>query len=195
MKLTIITAVLLAGLAMFGVADTASATVDCLSGTSTVETVNSSLGIYKYTVMITWGPLDHGLSHWDLLLGLDLCDDLCTEPPIAFDEIAGYTDGEDCDTVTFGGEFKCEDDPSIPGIEGPMAKFDPTDGQSCEPDKSGSGTFCFYSDLPPAQMTIDGLIKFSTESCTGPVTGMLPTCGTTTATEASSWSSVKDLFR
>ncbi|NNE09229.1 MAG: hypothetical protein HKN20_11765 [Gemmatimonadetes bacterium] len=195
MKFGIIIGVLVAAIATFGLADTVHAVETCLSGTATVETVNSSLGTYKYTVEITWGPLPHGLSHWDLLLDLDLCEDLCTDPPIAFDDVAGYTDGEDCDTVTFEGEFQCEDDPSIPGIEGPMAKFDPIEGQSCEPDKSGSGTFCFYSDLPPAPMTVDGLIKFSTENCRGPVTGMLPTCGATTGTESSSWSSVKDMFR
>ena len=112
---------------------------------------------------------------------------------------SGVTTLEEPCTVYYLTSFDCEGDPSIPGSEGPLIKFEPIEEQACEPDVSGSGSVSFYSNWPPTPIDpvdILVLIKFSRESCGGTITGVLPecTCGPT-PTETNTWGKVKTVVR
>ena len=170
----------------------------CLTGTSAATaTPGHPLGEWHYCITVSWGPLSHGLSHWDMILDLSGCVCACNEFPFAAEDTAGTSDGEDDCTVYYLTEYQC-DDPSLDGVEGPLVKFEPID-DSCEPDKSGSGTFCFYSDWPPVNITTPnglGLIKFATLSCNGEITGQLPGCSCgSTSIEQTGWGKIKSIFR
>ncbi len=174
----------------------------CISGTATATaTPGHALGDWMYCVDVTWDTGSQGLSHANVLLGLDFCPCACTDFPFGAEAIAGTSTGEDGDgacTVNYLAEFQC-DDPSISGIEGPLVKFEPINGQDCEPDKSGTATFCFYSDWAPVNVGSPNtqlMVKFATNSCSGELSGQIPgcECGTTT-TENQSWGGVKNLFR
>lgn len=179
---------------------------DCISGTSTAELVNDSLGDWKYTFTVQWGPVAHGLSHLDLLLGFAGCSCACDAFSFGAPDSAGTSngessdkDGDDADTcrVRYQAQYECHGDPSIPGEEGPLVKWEPA-SQGCEPGKSGSGVFCFYSDWPPTAASEANqylLFKFGSDSCAGHLTGMIPNCQCETSTESTSWGSVKSRFR
>lgn len=156
-----------------------SATAECsISGTISVETCDNPLGMYCYTLDVTWDmDSPHGLSHFDLLVdgeyGTCTCEDF--EQYIAFDTIAGSSNGEGGCTVNYFAELACDGDPSI-GMGGIMFKFEPEEGD-CEPGPTGSGTFYFYSNLagvPVDEQSVTLVDKAAQEYCTGSLTGFFP---------------------
>ncbi len=197
-----ITRSLVVGLALllaFGFANAQSISQPfCMSGTSiATATPGHPLGEWEYCITIDWGSLSHALSHWNIILDLSNCICACDEFPFAAADTAGTSDGEGDCIVYYEASFHC-DDPSIDGVEGPLVKFDVIDN-GCEPDKSGTGTFCFYSDWPPVNISTPnqlGLIKFATLNCTGEITGQLPGCSCgSTSTELDAWGKIKAIFR
>ena len=170
----------------------------CVWGTSTATaTPGHPLGDWYYCITLEWGPLSHALSHWDIILGLEDCPCACSDFPFGAADTAGTSDGEGDCTVDYSAGYHC-DDPSIEGVEGPLVKFEPI-GDGCEPDKSGSGMFCFYSDWAPAPVSTPNnlaLVKYATLTCSGEITGQLPGCACgTTSTKTHHWGAIKNLFR
>ncbi len=175
--------------------------------TAEINTEYPELGTYKYTIELEWDSgSNHGLSHIDVLLGFagHSCD--CDEFNFEFTEIAGWSNGwgeddrdddeEPCE-VYYEGEFECHGDPSLPGIDEPIIKFEPEE-EDCEPGPVGSGVFVFYSDWEPVAVDTpnDWLVfKAAGNMCSGQVTGELPILGCeTVATDPSSWSDLKSRF-
>ncbi len=158
---------------------------------------------WMYTLELTWDTGSvHGLSHVNLLLdpglGTCLCQDfhdaLIWESPVGYSD--GYPDG--C-TVDYEGYIECEGDPSLSGFEGFLLKFEPIEGGSCEPGSTGTGTFVFYSDLPPAPIDEDVLSvvdKHSQEHCAGHLAGDFPAmvCDPV-SNEDAAWGQLKGMFR
>ncbi len=156
-----------------------SANAECsINGNISVESCDHALGIYCYTLDVTWDmDSPHGLSHFDLLVdgeaGTCTCDDI--DQYIAFDVIGGSSDGEGGCTVNYYAELACNGDPSI-GMGGIMFKFEPEEGE-CEPGPTGSGSFFFYSDLegvPVDEQSVTLVDKAAQEFCTGTLTGVFP---------------------
>ncbi len=174
----------------------------CVQGTSEAIQVWSPLGEWEYTLTVEWDTgVPQALSHLTLDLGLINCACVCELEPFDFDSPAGSSDGEDggvpC-TVLYDGFFVCDGDPSIPGSEGPVIKFEPFNGD-CEPGPTGSGQFVYYSDWPPGEVVTPNqiivLIKYGGESCEGVLTGVLPICTCPTSTRSASWGDIKRRFR
>lgn len=174
---------------------------ECVSGSSAAALQSSGpfAGMWKYTLTVTWDTGSQDLSHLTFDLGLDDCPCVCDEGVIRFDTPAGDSDGhlpsgEPC-TVDYAGDFVCAGDPSIPEQDGPAVKWDPAEGD-CEPGRTGTGTFCFYSlNGPGAAGPGELWIKFGQNTCTGPLTGDLPACnGCPTPIEPATWGAVKSLF-
>ncbi len=157
----------------------AAANAECMiGGNISVETCNNDLGMYCYTLEMTWDmDSPHGLSHFDLIVDVEggTCSCADFEESIVFDAIAGSSDGEDDCMVDYTSELACNGDPSIdmPGI---MFKFEPIEGD-CEPGATGTGTFVFYSDLaavPIDEQAFTIVDKAAQEFCTGTLTGVFP---------------------
>ncbi|MBN1826616.1 MAG: hypothetical protein JW958_10135 [Candidatus Eisenbacteria bacterium] len=199
-------ALLLIAIAGSGAEGTAVVTtppVDCITGTSTAELVNHELGRYRYTIQVDWNTgTQHALSHLDLILGLGGCGCVCEHFSFGAPDTAGTSNGwlskRNC-TVSYEAGFECNGDPSIPGDEGPLVKWEPkSDPFDCEPGNYGSGSFVFYSDWAPAPVDSGNcylLIKYATQNCCGELTGVLPECTCVTSVENQSWGGVKKLFR
>lgn len=179
----------------------------CATGTSTATFVGSPLGDWQYCAEITWdtgGGQGSGLSHLDLLLGLGECPCACEDFSFGADDTAGVSDGltslfvgGDSCTVYYTAIFTC-DDPAVPGEEGPSIKFEYFKPATCYPGPTGTGTFCFYSDWPPAPIANpfgNIIVKFGQGDCLGDLSGVLPACSCTTPTESNTWGRVKSLYR
>jgi len=190
-------------IACLGLFMAAPALAECtISGDIAAEMVNDpDLGTYCYTLTVNWdtgGP--HGLSHLDLLVdfegGTCECEDFLNS--ISFPAIAGESDGEPgyC-VVEYEGWIECDGDPSIPGVEGILFKYEPIE-EDCEPGPIGTGYFKFYSNLEPVPVdeSLPLVIeKASGESCEGLITGVFPglSCDPVSA-EVTSWTHLKGLF-
>ena len=138
------------------------------------------LPMYMYTMTVTWDmDSPHGLSHLDLIVDMQggTCDCSDFYEAIHFESYAGSSDGEyDC-TVDYMGFIECGGDPSIPGVDGILFKFEPDETGGCEPGPMGTGTFVFYSDLAPVPVDSQFLAmvdKAGQESCSGSITGVFP---------------------
>ncbi|MCK4547534.1 MAG: hypothetical protein KAW17_08855 [Candidatus Eisenbacteria sp.] len=190
-----------------------------ISGTSVVlPTDNPEMGLWKYCIDVTWNSGSHGLSHLDVVLGLAectwICDGFCfgvhnpagssTSPeedvlPEMMDGVdppRGDSESDAC-VVYYVAEFLCGGDPSVPGVAEPLVKYEPIDGE-CEPGKLGVGTYCFYTDWPPAQVYVPNsmlIVKAGQTVCFGELTGYLPTCSFPSTTESESWGMLRYRFR
>lgn len=160
------------------------------------------LPAYMYSMTISWDmDSPHGLSHLDLIVDMQggTCDCSDFYDAISFGMYGGSSDGEyDC-TVNYMAEIECQGDPSIPGVDGILFKFEPIETEGCEPGPTGTGTFVFYSDLAPAPVEEEfvALIdKASQEYCTGSVTGVFPglACDPVSG-DVRSMDSLKSLYR
>jgi len=187
--------------AVGGAAAQPAITIACISGSSTATQVGDPLGEWMYTVNVTWNTGQHGLSHFDLILGLGGCDCVCDLFSADAPDTAGTSNGEshrDTCTVNYFLEgFHCTGDPSIPGDEGPLLKWEYFEN-GCEPGASGTGEFVFYSDWAPTSASVPNnylLYKAGPDSCSGNLTGDLPDCTCATGTKSTSWTDVKELFR
>ena len=91
----------------------------------------------------------------------------------------------------YSGEFNCGGNPSI-GFMDPIIKWDALNG-GCEPDKTGSGVFCFYTNLSPSsgsQLPM-ALIKNGQEVCSGMLTGQCPEPPCVVPVEPTNWGKIK----
>ena len=174
-----------------------------LTGTSTAvpNPDDPGLGAWKYCIEIDWiTGSQYALSHANVILLLESCACVCDDFPFGSADTAGISSGVihesgSC-TVYYYAEFNCYGDPSIPGLDVPIVKFEPYEDE-CEPGPMGSGTFCFYTDWPPEQIVdSDSLLalKAGQTFCYGDLTGMLPSCQCDVPIETAQWGVVKALF-
>ena len=184
---------------VLGLGITASARAECsLSGTAVATPSDRpELGDWKYCVTITWDTGRHGLSHVSARLGLEGCTCICDEDFFspAFGDPAGMASSGECSDIPFYGEFLCDDDPSIPGDQGPLIKFEPLG--DCEPESTGTGTFCFYTDWPPRDIAEENdllVSKADREYCYGSLTGQLPECFCPLPVEDATWGRIKSAY-
>ena len=161
-------------------------------------------GLYKYTISGSWDTgVSNGLSHISFLYELE-CPCICdtTEAGSFFAQFptpAGTATGEDslgnaCD-VDFIGLHECQGDPTLPS-NSPAIKFELPEGQGCETTNTGTGTWCFYSPLPPLPVDtyVDAvMIKYGGNFCSGDLTGELPNCSSCAPvpTERATWGRIK----
>jgi len=191
---------LCSGLALSSVASPAAA--QCVSGTVTVSVSSDPgfLGLYKYCVTTSWNLGVHDMSHLDLFLGLPDCPCICDPVFIRFASPAGSASPADqsCN-LDFEGQYVCKGDPSLPpAMNGPAVKFLPDTSSTCDPLLAGSGTFCFYTPMPPAAPTTHSnalAIKHGTEVCYGDLVGSLPICDCALPAQGATWGRVKSTYR
>lgn len=176
--------------------------LDCIiTGSSTAQEVNHPLGIYQYTIQIYWDTCcPHGQSHLNLGLGFDVetCPGVCENFAFGAPDTAGVSTGvldSEC-YVYYYAEFNCEGDPSSPGAEGAIVKFEPY-ANECEPGTVGEGTFIFYSDWPPIEIEPDNgflSMKFDHGYCVGDLAGVVPKCVPPVPVEQGTWGRIKTLY-
>jgi hypothetical protein len=194
------TLLLCAGLALPVVA--APAAAQCISGTVSVSVSSDPgfLGWYKYCVTASWSLGVHDMSHLDVFLGLPDCPCICDPVFIRFAVPAGSASPSDnsCN-LNFFGAYVCKGDPSLPSaMNGPAVKFQPDTSSTCDPLLAGSGTFCFYTQMPPAPPTTYAnalAIKHSTDTCYGNLVGSLPLCDCELPTQPTTWGRLKSTYR
>ena len=189
--------VLFAGLAL-SAASPQFVRAECVSGEVVAEmaTEPGYQGLYKYTLTVTWDLDRHDLSHLDFFLELQNCECICDDRFVQFTSPAGQSSDGGC-VSQYEGDYVCMGDPSLPpSFWSPAVKFEPSG--DCEPGLSGSGTFCFYSPMPPVQNPVDpdGLaIKHGQEICTGSLSGQFPACECALQQETHTWGQVKAFYR
>ena len=162
-----------------------------------------SMGAWCYTLTVTWDTGDqYALSHLGLIIdtpgGTCLCSDVAAA--LNFPAVAGSSDGYPggC-TVDYEAFLECDGDPSIPGDEGILIKWEPLEmADGCEPGPTGTGTFTFCSDLGPVPVDewLPLLIeKNAGEFCEGGITGVFPglACDPVAA-EGATWSEIKGYY-
>jgi hypothetical protein len=178
---------------------------DCsITGTSAGEwnTEYPDLGSWKYTIVITWDTgTVYALSHVDIQMdysGNCTCEEFAAV--LQWLDPVGYSDGEPqgC-SVDYEAYLECDGDPSIPGIEVPLLKFEPYELGDCEPGPTGTATFYLYSDLAPAPIMEENLFlvdKHGQLACTGLLTGQFPglPCDPT-AKKRESWGGMKQTYQ
>jgi hypothetical protein len=177
--------------------------VDCLSGTVTATETPPNSGVWKYCISLTYDvtAIAQSPSHFSLILGaLAECPCACNTGVFGFETPAGTSPGTDqgtalpC-TVEYEGVFACDGDPTLPQFPGLALKWEVPAG-TCEPDLTGTGTFCFLSLLPPgASSSTTAVIKLGQSSCSGTVTGTLPSCNCPTHVRPGTWGRLKALYR
>jgi hypothetical protein len=177
----------------------------CVSGPVTASVSNDPgfVGLYKYCVNVEWTLGQNELGHLDVFLELDNCECVCDSRLIKFGVPAGwqtgeYQNGESC-LLNYFGKYACAGDPSIPDeMNGPAVKFEPDALLACPPSIEGSGSFCFYSPMPPSPPGVfaNGLaIKHGREICYGTLEGVLPTCNCALPTHRSTIGVIKATYR
>ena len=178
-------------------------TSDCsLIGTIEASANNAPTGpSWVYTLNLTWDTgSQYALSHLNLLMDVEggscSCGDFMAA--LSWDGIIGTSTSDSC-SIDYKGHLQCSGDPSIPGVDGILLKFEPIEGLGCEPGTIGTATFVFYSNLSPTPIDADVLSlvdKFALNSCFGSLTGDFPSmsCDPVT-TETMDWGSAKSLYR
>ena len=111
----------------------------------------------------------------------------------------GSGPGEDGCVVDYDGFLECKGDPSIPGVEGILLKFEPVEAEGCEPGNTGTASFIFYSHLGPVPVDEDLLSlvdKYGLQHCFGYLAGDFPgmPCDPV-SDDPTSFGSLKGLFR
>jgi hypothetical protein len=179
------------------------AVAQCASGTITVTaSVDPAFpNQFKYCVSASWNLGQHELSHLDVFLGLPDCPCICDPRFIGFNTPAGSSTptGDSC-VLDYTGQYVCKGDPSLPpGMNGPAVKFIPDPNNlTCDPSISGSGTFCFYSPMPPQAPTTHTnaiAIKHGQEVCYATLEGSLPSCDCALPAQSMTWGCMKSMYR
>jgi hypothetical protein len=180
-----------------------SALAEChLSGhiEAAMSNDHPELGLWQYTLTVTWDTGSKHLSH--LNLWLDETDQNCTCQEIgaslAWEYPAGSSTGAPADCpLDYEAFLECNGDPSL-DIDGIIIKFEPIEENGCEPGAKGRATAVFYSDYFPASISLPNLFltdKFGRMSCYGQVTGVFPglPCDPTPARPVS-WGQLKAIY-
>lgn len=173
-----------------------------ISGTI-VATPNPSLSgpAWVYTLTIDWDTgSQNALSHMDLLLDTSTGTCTCADfsDALSWDDPIGSSSGDPSCTVDYTGGLECSGDPSIPGVDNILLKFEPIE-EGCEPGVTGTATFVFYSNLGPAPVDEDILSlvdKFANNNCFGSLSGDFPSMSCDPVhTEGIGWGSLKGTFQ
>ncbi|MCP4573772.1 MAG: hypothetical protein GY838_15545 [bacterium] len=194
---------ILALVALLSLAGAAPVLAQCtISGNiSAAPSGDPGLPAWTYTVTVTWDTdVQFALSHLDLLIdpvgGTCGCTDI--QSALTLLNPAGSSDGEGGCTVDYDQFLECGGDPSIPGVDGILLKFEPIE-EGCEPGTTGTAVLVFHSDIAP--VPVDGDIlslvdKFANEYCFGNLSGEFPglACNPVSG-EDTAWGSVKGLYR
>ncbi len=191
---------ILAVLALLAAATPASAVDDCAVVSMTVTASHPDdpgfEGLWKYCVTGSWDVSRLGVSHIDFFLALKNLECICDPGIVSFGDPAGSSTGEGGCTSYYHGVYQCMGDPSIPDeLRAPTIKFGHDD---CAPGVSGTGTWCFYSPLPPAPATLyeDAVaIKHGNQVCLGDLFGQMPIADCSTPAQPMSWGAVKAQYR
>ena len=165
-------------------------------------------GMYKYTITGYWEgsgvEQGWGLSYLLFSLGAT-CPCVCdsTSEVISFPDPGGTSTGVDNTTegpceVEYLGFLECNVREDI--TTDVVVKFEVPDNVSCEPIHSGTGTWIFYSTLPPAdwnQYSNAVTLKYGEMSCSGDLSGRLPFCQdcNLVGTEEKTWGTIQSLYR
>ena len=182
-------------------ANAASACTTSGTVTATYITTGPFTGLWQYCFSASWDTGGAGLSHISFLVNYE-CDCCSINGLTVFDTPAGTSTGADsngpCEAQYIGLGDLCDADPTIPSTN-PAIKFEQIESD-CEAQQTGSGTFCFYSVLPPAaSTTYPGAVavKYGTSSCFGDLTGQMPDCTScgTVGTDKSTWGGVKAKYK
>jgi hypothetical protein len=173
-----------------------------LAAQSTAEYVTSGVygGNYRYTISLTWDLGRRDPTHLDILVGLRDCACVCDPRLFYFTTPAGTCNGVNlagpC-VVSYVAEYKCMGDPTIkattPGAAIRLHALE--DG--CNNDGSGSGTFVFYSPLPPGgqETYLDAIaLKQGTDTCYGALVGVLPMCDCSVPAGPTTWGKLKGYY-
>lgn len=182
-----------------------AAMAECfIGGTITAVSNPDPMGPnWMYTMVITWDTgNNYSLSHANLLMDIEAGTCVCQDfvAALSWDYPAGSSDGTPMPcTVDYEAFLECSGDPSIPEVEGILLKFEPIENEECEPGPTGTGTFVFFSNLPPAPINEEILTvvdKHAQEYCFGYLTGDFPAmaCDPVGA-EKANWGGLKGLFR
>ena len=173
-----------------------------INGTIEASTNDDPMGpAWVYTLNLSWDTgTQYALSHMNLLMDVEggtcSCNDFMAA--MSWDEIIGTSQSDTC-SIDYNGFLQCSGDPSIPGVDGILLKFEPIEEIGCEPGTTGTATFVFYSHLSPAPIDADILSlvdKFALNSCSGSLTGDFPSMSCDpVATETMDWGSAKSLYR
>ncbi len=183
---------------------TAALAVCTIDGVVTAEPnlAHPEMGDWMYTLHLTWDTgVQYALSHFDLVLDVPggTCSCSTFLAGLNWTNPAGSSDGEpEICSVEYDIMLECNGDPSIPGDEGIILKFEPIEDDACEPGPMGSGTFVFYSDLGPAPIDEDALLliqKFAGLACAGRLSGDFPgfPCDPVGA-QSATWGRIKTLY-
>jgi len=174
-----------------------------LSAHSSVEYVTQGefAGTYRYTIDLTWDLGRRDPTHLDILVGLKDCACVCDTRLFRFVTPAGTSNGVSLSgacLVSYTADYRCLGDPSIAGTAlGAAIRLHAVD-DGCENDGAGTGTFVFYSPLPPGGegMYADAIaLKQGSSTCYGMLLGELPMCDCTVPAGATSWGRVKSVYR
>jgi len=166
------------------------------------NSAHPELGAWRYTLEVRWRTgSKFALSHFDVLLaesgGYCTCRDF--DRALNWVSPAGSSNGDPAGCpVPYDAYLECNGDPSI-GEPMIMIKFEPREEGGCEPGTLGTGTYTFYSSLPPAAIAQPNLFlvdKFGLLACYGPLSGVFPgmPCDPTPQSP-SSWGVVKSRYR
>ena len=180
-------------------------TVQCpvLNATSKADYLTSGpfIGTYRYTIQLTWDVGRHDPSHVDVVVGLTNCACTCDPRLFRFAAPAGTSTGVNASgacAVPYAGLYACKGDPSIKNATtGSAVKFQP-DETLCATDEAGTGTFVFYSPLPPSaiEMYPNAIaIKHGLDTCWGPIVGVLPICDCSVPSREVTWGMMKSVYR
>ncbi len=186
---------LLATTIMLSICLPAMASAQCVGGSISSELMNSGphAGLFKYTVSINWDT-EKGLSHVTLNCSFGECATAACGHTWEFDSPGGIGTGGDpgnCD-FDFAGEFNCNGDASI-GIDEPILKWDAID-DGCEAEKTGTGTLCFYTDVPPAMGDVPVvLVKNGQSICEDVLVGDCP-LACPIPVQRTTWGAVRSLY-
>jgi len=181
-----------------------AAMAECFIGGTISASPNPDLSgpTWMYTMVVTWDTgNNYSLSHANLLLdtagGTCTCQDF--SDALSWGSPVGSSDGTPAPcTVDYEGFLECSGDPSIPGVDGFLLKFEPIE-EGCEPGPTGTGTFVFYSHLPPVPIDEEILSvvdKHALQYCFGHLSGDFPAMACDpVGVESSSWGNVKGQYR
>jgi hypothetical protein len=200
---------LFALLALVAVHGTAQAQCTVGGDITAAMTTDPLLPDWEYTMTVTWdtGTM-FGLSHFNLLVDLtggtcecqEVMDSIMLVNPAGTgDGVTSGPGGGDPCTLDYNANWACDGDPSIPGVEGIIIKFEPDESLGCEPAPAGTVDVVFYSDLPPTPVDEDVLSmsdKAGLIYCFGTVTGVFPGLACDPVpNDTESWGGLKGLYR